>query len=518
MEIEGVDPEWKAVPVPIFECEAGEKRSERAFFKPPRVSESAAGDYPFVIRVRSLVSGETQTAQGVLQVRPFNHLAMEISPKRGVVSPTRKQNSFEVSLVNMGNTEHTIRLMGSDAEDECTYEFESDQVALGPGAQRQIEMVVNPKRISWLSSGRLFGITVTGRSVDGPNALTSSQTQLEQRPLFSPATLAALVLVAILFFAWILVRPKPSTIAISVDPPMTAVAGQTVTITWQAAEADRVQISVGNGKVIYDGPSLAGSRTYIPGLAGPLTIVGKAGRDGRLDKSQTESITVSQAPQVDKPEIIKCEPSLTTVKLHEPFVLKYQFNDSVTKATLGPDNIDLNLSLTEQAVTPQQEGENDYTLVVQNSKGEQAQKSFTVMAVEESDAHILAFEATPHDVTQDNPHVTLNWQVTNSARVELKAGSEDPVQVDPTDRRDFVLSGTTTFILTAIDANNRRVSNTIRVKYIVPKPFENPINPQPSGGPTSGSGETPPTTAGSTSGDTAGATAGAGATTAGGTR
>src|SRR5450432_532765 len=78
MEIEGVDTEWKAVPVPVFEAEPGATRSERMFFKPPRSSESAAGDYPFVVRVRSLESGETQIGQGVLQVKPFHHLTMEV--------------------------------------------------------------------------------------------------------------------------------------------------------------------------------------------------------------------------------------------------------------------------------------------------------------------------------------------------------------------------------------------------------------------------------------------------------
>src|SRR5688500_16264011 len=59
VEIEGLDPEWTAVPVPVFSANPGENHSEKIFFKPPRASESLAGNYPFVVKVRSLDTGES---------------------------------------------------------------------------------------------------------------------------------------------------------------------------------------------------------------------------------------------------------------------------------------------------------------------------------------------------------------------------------------------------------------------------------------------------------------------------
>ena len=188
MEIEGVDPEWKAVPVPVFEADAGEKRTERFFFKPPRASESVAGNYPFVVRVRSLETGTAQMVQGVLEVKPFHHLSMEVSPKRGIVSPAHKNCTFEVTLVNLGNSEHTVRILAGDAEEECAYELESDQITVGPGGQRQVELTVSPKRNPWFTSGRLVGISISARSVDTPSVVSTSQAQLEQRPLLSITT------------------------------------------------------------------------------------------------------------------------------------------------------------------------------------------------------------------------------------------------------------------------------------------------------------------------------------------
>ena len=61
MEVEGLDPDWTAVPVPTFSADPRDIQTEKVFFKPPRVSESLAGTFPFVIKVRSLVSDRKST-------------------------------------------------------------------------------------------------------------------------------------------------------------------------------------------------------------------------------------------------------------------------------------------------------------------------------------------------------------------------------------------------------------------------------------------------------------------------
>ena len=114
LEIEGVDPEWTAVPVPVFGADVDETHTERIFFKPSRTSESLAGNYPFVVRVRSLNSGEAKSIQAVLEVKTFNHVTMEISPKKGSYSAWRKRNSFSAVVMNLGNSEHTLQLTGTD--------------------------------------------------------------------------------------------------------------------------------------------------------------------------------------------------------------------------------------------------------------------------------------------------------------------------------------------------------------------------------------------------------------------
>lgn len=504
MEIEGVDPEWKAVPVPVFEADAGEKHSERFFFKPPRASESVAGDYPFVVRVRSLETGATQIMQGVLQVKPFHHLSMEVSPKRGIVSPVHRNSTFEVTLMNLGNSEHTVRVLAGDAEEECAYELESDQIIVGPGAQRQVEMTVSPKRNPWFTSGRLVGISISARSVDTPSVTSTSQAQLEQRPLLSIATLAIGVICAVVFFAWYLARPKPVVFDVTADHSSVK-AGDPVTISWHMRGANRVLIKTPTD-VIYDGTATNGEKTYTPSTAGALTIDATATQDGGDEKKVSIPINVMAPEQVDPPEIVFAKPASERINLGESFRLNYKLGSSVTKATLQPDGIDLSTDLSEVLVKPTSAGLIPYMVDAQNSKGEHTTKQFSITVVEPSDASILWFDVTPREASPDVQTVTVSWKVsTNAQLVTLQRGADQPIVEDLNGKQDFPVTTNTEFKLVAKDQNNRSTSQRITVKYVVPKINATPpLSTVPGAQPT----PTPPSTAGAPPNTTGSTTAG----------
>lgn len=512
MEIEGVDPEWKAVPVPVFEAESGEKHSERFFFKPPRASESVAGDYPFVVRVRSLVSGETQIVQGVLQIKPFHHLSMEVSPKRGIVSPAHRNSSFDVTIVNLGNSEHTVRISANDAEEECAYEIEADQVTVAPGAQRQVEVTASPKRNPWFTSGRLVGIAFSARSVDTPSVVSTSQAQLEQRPLLSLTTLAVAIVCAVVLLAWFFARPKPIYFTVVPDHnPVTA--GDQVTITWTLRGGDHVLIKTPS-EVIYNGPIKDGSQTFTASTSGTLDVEAIATQDGGDEKRLTIPIDVRPKPEVDPPVIESANWPHGPINLGESFKLTYHLGPSVTKATLEPDNIDLPTDLNEVLVKPTVAGDIEYMIDAQNQNDQHVNKSFRVSVVEKSDASILLFDVEPKQVTPDNNTVTVSWNVsTNAGLVQLFENDGQPIQEDLTGKAEFQITANTEFKLVAKDQKGRATSAKQFVKYVAPKPPETPPGGFPGGQPnpndTTTAG-TPPTTNGTTTGTTG--------TTAGGAR
>lgn len=493
MEIEGIDPEWKAVPVAVFGVDPGETHVEKAFLKPPRSSESLAGNYPFVVRIRSLITGEQKNVQGVAQVKPYHHLSMEIDPKKGFVSPMRRQNSFDVTLVNLGNTEHTLQLLASDPEEACAYEFDSEQVTIGPGQQKDVELTANPTKSPIFSSGRLIGFSVTGRSIDAPSIATSAQAQLEQRPLLTPTSLAVFVLLALLFGAWLVMMPKTPTVVLSVDPMQITQGGQ-VTVNWTAENARQVTI-VADGQTIYQGSDNRGEKTVTLGSVGTITIHAEA-QNGDRKAEQTRQVTVEAPVPIPPPQILSLSASPTRVKLGQPFVMKFSLSENVTVAILQPTGEQIDPALQQQEITPVRAGVIDYTLIAKNANNDVVRKSFRVEVVDESDAQILDFHPDAKVVRMvDGGKVTLNWQVTGAERVELTAGGNQPLDVPLTGSQVFTITAKTTFTLTAIDSKNRRTSRAVTISVEAAPP---PDAPPTDTGTTDGTTGTTGTDAGST--------------------
>ncbi len=492
MEIEGIDPEWKAVPVPVFAVDPDETHEEKVFFKPRRTSESLAGNYPFVVRVRSLNSGDQRTIQGVLQVKQFNHLTMEISPKKGYISPARKQNNFDVALVNLGNTEHTLHLVGTDPEDSCTYEFEHDQLTVAPGQQRDLELVVTPTSQPFMMGGRLIGFTVTGRSIESPTIVASAQAQLEQRSLLSPSTLIVGFLLALLFGAWLLMMPKPPTMSVSVDPP-SVMRGEPVTVAWQSEGANQITIRIGD-EVIYEGQELRGSKELVPDRTGILTIHAAARKDGNVVESSAK-VTVEEPPTVPMPAILRLTADPARVRLGESFILRYQFGDAVVKGVLSPMGTELDPALNELEVTPSRAGELEYTLVAYNQSGQTVRKAIKVNVVDESDARIAVFRAEPSTVQAPDTRTTLSWLVTGAVRVELSVNGQ-VMTVEQSGPATYEVTAKTQFAITVYDAKGRSVTRKLVVDYkeATPPPDEPPV----STGSTATTGTDGSTTAGTT--------------------
>src|SRR6185503_7588992 len=108
---------------------------------------------------RSLTTGEQRTVQGVLQVQPYHHITAEISPKKGVVASFKRRNTFTLTLINMGNVEHTVQLFGSDPDESLAFNFEQDHVTLAPGKQKEVRLTVNPTSPKILWNVELHGFT-----------------------------------------------------------------------------------------------------------------------------------------------------------------------------------------------------------------------------------------------------------------------------------------------------------------------------------------------------------------------
>lgn len=486
MEIEGLDPEWTAVPVPTFTVSARENHTEKVFFKPGRVSESVAGNYPFVIRVRSLENGEVRTAQGVLNIKPYHHLSMEVNPKKGMVSPFKQLNDFSVTVVNLGNTEHTIQLYGNDPDDECAFEFEHEQINLAPGQQRAVNVRVTPGKGSLVSSTRLHGFSLSGRSIENPAIVCSTQAQIEQRPILAPSTLVAFLIFLVVAAGWIALRPQPPSIEINLSKSV-ATKGEEITVSWKASDnAKSVDIEV-QGQELYSGGMLSGQKSFVANETGLVTAT--AYRDGKSSGPRVVQFTVNPPVVAPDPEILVFDVNPKQVPSGQPIIIRYKFNDAVKKATLVPKNLPLDPKIDTIQIDAEEPGKVSFSIVVENADGKTAKSRVVTIEVQQvSEASIVVFRSEPDAIsTPEGGTVKLVWQLTNAVRAELNDGVKTVPLSATEGEMEVPITATSSFTLIGYDAKGVVVKKNIQVVVKAPPP-----NPTP----TTGGDPTPPTTGG----------------------
>lgn len=460
---EGLDPEWVAIPVPTFQPEGPEPFQARLVLRPPRTSESVAGSYPFVVRVRSLATGETRTCQAMLEVAPFHHLSADIEPRRGVVSPTRRTDSFEVTLANLGNTDQTLAVGYSDPEDECVLSFETDQVILAPGQQRRVALEAGLRRFPPFGGVQLFAFTVTARSVSQPAVACSAQAHLERRPLISTAGLVALLLLALLASAWWALRPRQPMARVTLESS-SILRDSPLVVQWRLDSADSLKLTVGDEERVVMQPM--GTTQFFPKAPGMLVAIPYR---GSIQGKRIEiPFTVEEPPAVPKPRIEEFSITPTTIELGQPLAVRYRASNA-SRLTLSPPGIDLNQAAPEVEIKPERLGTIEYTLVAVNEKGEADRKTIKVTVVDASLAKVVAFAATPEKLTDGPGLVRLEWQLTNAVRAELIHNGIKQ-KVDPTEGfQEIEVQKTTTFRLVAYDSEGRTVEKAITVTVVPPE-------------------------------------------------
>jgi hypothetical protein len=471
IRIEGLDADWCAVPVPTFAVDAGDQGAEKFFLKPPRTSESLAGSYPFVVKVRSLDSGEETHTQGVLEIKPFHHISLDASPRRTAVSPYKKQATFQVTVMNLGNVDHTLQLHAADSDDAFAYEFSQDQISVGPGQQKVVELYAGSSRRALLASTRLHAVAISARSISVPTVVGTTQAQLEQRALISPGPFFMVLALAALAAGWYAFLPKPPSMDALITDRSVVTVGTPVRISWRASQARAVIVRIGNATTLSDQPTV-GAYDFVPEKAGPLEISAVALMGEKRSRELVTTVNVVEKQPAPAPKILSFDISPRTLKLGETFLVKYSFNDAVERATLSPPGMTLDTKIDSITLTADLVGDLTYKLVAENADGETDVRSIKVKVVEGSEAAIVVFTANPTTVSPTDGRVTLTWQLTKAVRVEISDG-QTTEQVDA-DRgsKEYTISKDTTFTLTGYDSNGRTISRQVKVRMAQAPPAE----------------------------------------------
>ncbi|NUL82413.1 MAG: hypothetical protein HUU60_06770 [Armatimonadetes bacterium] len=472
LEVEGLDTEWCAIPVPSVGLEPGAESREKILIRPPRSSESRAGVYPFVIKARSLENGQTELAQANLVINPYNLLTLELDPKRQTMSYFKPEAEFEARLQNLGNTEQNLQLFANEPEDECVFEFETERAMLKPGESSSVYLRARSVNRPVIAPTKLFGFTVSARSVDNPYLSATFQGQLERRSLISPSGLVALLLLLLIPLIGYFMRPQPVEIMDFAISPETVVAGEKVEIRWQARNADRLVIEPEPGLITDRSRIRFGSFEFVPNGNTTIKITAE-NRYGRITKEYP--ITVTAAPPPAAPEIVKFAADVPEVYAGEPVQLQFSVKNATTVIISPPgQQIDPDTPIFEHRPTKTTE----YSLRAKNTAGLMAEKKLTVKVLEPTDARIVRFEASTLEINEGET-VRLSWEALNAATVivEPSVNNNDPIgfaEVSP--------KKTTKYKLIAVDSGGRQTKPSY-INIVVKAKVESPITtPNPPGG------------------------------------
>jgi len=473
-EIEGIDVEWYALPVPAINVAAGESQQARVLFRIPRSSECQAGTYPFLVCAKGMESGATGVQQACLTIKPFSSLQIELYPKRAASTFLRHNTLVEVKVSNLGNREETLGLHASDPEDGCTYEFETERVRLKPGHTETVSLLIEPVKRPLLGTSRLYGYTVTARSTQDSYVSASTQGQLEHRPLLSTLTAILLLLIVLGGGGYALFRPvppPPPVIHSFTASPERVMAGEAVTLSWDVSNpGTRSVIQPGNLPV----RTSLGSVVVRPEASTTYVLIA---RNGGEERRKAIIVNVTPRPTPPAPKIAEFRASQTRIHLGDSVTLSWKVQGA-QEVYLNPlGRKDDPRVWVSQEVKPEQT--TVYILTAKNPGSDKVavkQVKVEVVPLNVSLAQINYFRAKPDTITSGEKS-TLAWSVSNAVNIEIDNGIGADLM--PQGKIEVQPSVTTTYTLKATDNKGNITTQSITITVKPPEPPADTTEPIP---------------------------------------
>jgi hypothetical protein len=496
IEIEGVDVEWYSMPEAAFYVQPGAEVTARINFRVVRESGNLAGVYPFLVRVQAMETGEIGAAQATLVIKPFHSLQLEMTPKRAVATYFGRYNDFEVTVANLGNAEETIELFANDPEDGVAYEFDAERLTLKPGQTRTVLLATCPKLSSILGGMRLYGFTVTARSVTDAYVSAGAHAQLEKRPLISPLLGIFLLLIGLVIGGWFATRPTPPQPIVlgAFDADQKHVHfGDQVKLTWNVSPANsQIVISyhvAGSKTEIFDPGqqrTAIGSVEVTPQL--PQTIYTLTVTSGKRSRSRQLPIDVIPPPVTPHPVLRNFTATPATIHAGDSVMLSWE-SKNAKELILDPGSTTMDAFEQTRQITPTTDTE--YTLralpLADNYEPATRSVKVHVVAKDVCTAVIDRFAASRGNVyIGDTVKLVWKTRLAMSARIDSDHGSIGAVATAGS--IDEVVNDPTTFTLTVLDSAGNRTTKSVT---ITPRPRPVPVQVPP---PDTGAQTAPPDT------------------------
>ena len=252
VEVTGVPKAWVRIDRAEFDLRPEDPAFVQISFKPVRKPDSAPGDYPITVTVRTK-SDLSQALQCIVTLRllPFGGFGMALEKR--LLAPDQP---FRVHLHNQGSADLPVTLSIRDPADRLRVTLLPERAILKPNQRLVVNGTARPRYKRLSGNSRRYPFDVVVRSDDAAAWTVAQRTYLTERPSLPGWAIYALIgLILILVLGGVgalllLLRPPapPTVTSFSVQPPQVP-AGQALQAAWDADGAASLTLSL-NGAVV----------------------------------------------------------------------------------------------------------------------------------------------------------------------------------------------------------------------------------------------------------------------------
>ncbi len=261
--VEGIPEGWVTIPEQERQLNPHDAVPIVLTLTTARSPEYTAGEYPVTIRARSRENpAESGEAHALWTVLPYTAPSMGIEP---ALATSRIKANYVLSVHNGGNAAARYAFAGKDDESMLGYHFSPEIVDLDPGTEARIGMTVQTRR-KWLgrAQSRPFNAQALPSLGDPPQPVRGEWIQKAILPPWTPLVPVAVLALLVALFFWL----QPS-VRIFIDPAV-PVAGQPVTVRWDAKHARTIDLSVDGIVVAKDLDANGKGKIFEKGLGGKM--------------------------------------------------------------------------------------------------------------------------------------------------------------------------------------------------------------------------------------------------------
>ncbi len=294
IELDGIPREWVRLERVETQLEPGEQAHLTLSFKPARRPDTAPGEYPFTVHVRSK-SRPTQTVDATMMLRvlPYSGFGIDLGLTEVVAGET-----LPVHIHNQGNAPLPLVFSASSANDALLFTFRPPSVTLGGGQRMTVRAQVRPRRPLVAGRPQVGRFVVIAHSQDPAGFVAALPAQVRVQPLLAGWKLGAVTggaATAILLFlamlaALLTVSPRPQIAAFSVASTE-IVAGSSLAVQWEVTDVLELHIELNGAPFGTRIPPAQTGATLLLPAPGPVEV-GLLAVNGRESARDTVSVMV----------------------------------------------------------------------------------------------------------------------------------------------------------------------------------------------------------------------------------